>query len=469
MSPSTKIRRLTRLLESPDAIVWCINHADELVFVSAGCAAWLGVDGETLIGRKSKAGTPVSGSTEDLIAASLSPPPGFRRRGTATLKIHPPMVNGLRAVSREVRYVRVGARETGFTLGVASDFEDRQVEPDIQDAVATRQRLDLWRQRNSGLSLALLSGSSIEAKRIRRKIGIACSVRTHVGIFQPNGGGADLLALHIHHQSAPSEPLVQLDGPLLDPELLITALTPLLNHLNASDESRGSVLCKQIDYTSLATQQQLWTILESFQDRLRLLSVAGLSPLIINREQQLESESSEGLNSGVLCSQISDLIDTVQISCSPLSNRIEDLQAMATALMARYSTQHKTTAEYLSRPALDSLVNYPWPNNFVELQEAMDHASQNASGESVQVEHLPLNIRSYRPPLPHPPKKRRSLDQLIQKYEDSLLNEAMIAANNNRAEAARSLGISRSRLLRKLEQMEAKRPEGGETTDELQR
>ena len=468
MSSSTKIRRLTRLLESSDAIVWCISHTDELVFISGGCADWLGVDGETLIGRKSKAGTSVSGCPEDLIAASLSPPPGFRRRGTATLKIHPLPINGLRAAIREARYVRVGSPETGFTLGIAGEFDDRQSESDVQDAVATRQRLDLWRQKNSGLSLALLAGTSLVARRIRRKVDVACSVRTHVGLFQPKGGGADLLALHIHHRSAPGEPLIQLDGPLLDPELLTAALTPLLNHLNDSDTSRGSLLCKQIDRMSIAAQRQLLTILESYPEQVRLLAVAGFSPHIINKEQQLQSESGENLKRSMLCSQISDLIDTIQIPCTQLSSRVEDLHAIATALLGRYATQHKTAAEHISRPALDSLVNYPWPNNFLELQEAMNHACQQATGESLQVEHLPLSIRSYRPPLPHPRKQTRSLDQLIQQYEDSLLDEAMISSNNNRAEAARILGISRSRLLRKLEQKETRCLQVGEKTDELQ-
>lgn len=147
MSSSTKVRRLARLLEQDTSVVWAINHEDELVFLSAGCSNWLGMAGETLIGRRSKAGTPVSDDPADLVAASLSPPPGLERRGTASLRIQPPIVAGKRPDSKEVRYIRVGPVESGFTLGVAGTFNDRQIEPELQDAVAIRNRLDQWRQR----------------------------------------------------------------------------------------------------------------------------------------------------------------------------------------------------------------------------------------------------------------------------------------------------------------------------------
>ena len=75
-------------------------------------------------------------------------------------------------------------------------------------------------------------------------------------------------------------------------------------------------------------------------------------------------------------------------------------------------------------------------------------------GQRVGIEHLPLAIRSYRPG-ENPALARRaaiSLDDAVERYEFRLIQEALEAAGGNRAEASRRLGISRARLLRKIDE-----------------
>ena len=75
------------------------------------------------------------------------------------------------------------------------------------------------------------------------------------------------------------------------------------------------------------------------------------------------------------------------------------------------------------------------------------------------MEHLPLAIRSYRSgDNPASQKLRRvSLDDAVARFEMRLIDEAIEATGGNRAEAARRLGISRARLLRKID--EATKPD----------
>ena len=158
---------------------------------------------------------------------------------------------------------RVGEGESSFTIGIAGEFRDRKIESDIQDAVAIRQRLDQWRQRQSGLGSILLIGTSSAAQSLQRRVEVACSIRTHIGLIEPSGGGADVLARHIHQLSASGEPLIQIDGPLMDAELLDSAVMPLLNRLSDSESALGSILCRQLDQTSPATQMRLFSLMES--------------------------------------------------------------------------------------------------------------------------------------------------------------------------------------------------------------
>ncbi len=127
---------------------------------------------------------------------------------------------------------------------------------------------------------------------------------------------------------------------------------------------------------------------------------------------------------------------------------------LATAMLDARHAAGEATAERLSRPALDALVIYPWPRDFEELQEAIRHAARTAPGQSIGVEHLPLVIRSYRPGegTAFSRSTTVSLDDAVQRYELRLINEAIEISGGNRAEAARRLGISRARLLRKIDE-----------------
>ena len=79
------------------------------------------------------------------------------------------------------------------------------------------------------------------------------------------------------------------------------------------------------------------------------------------------------------------------------------------------------------------------PNNLIELEESIRFASNNSVGEAIQIEDLPLSIRSYQVPLPRT-HGGLPLDVLVRKYEESLIIEAMESANQNRR-STRKLGI----------------------------
>ncbi|MEM0927452.1 MAG: helix-turn-helix domain-containing protein, partial [Planctomycetota bacterium] len=64
----------------------------------------------------------------------------------------------------------------------------------------------------------------------------------------------------------------------------------------------------------------------------------------------------------------------------------------------------------------------------------------------------PLAIRSYRPNAETPVGQLSiDLDREVAKYERELITQTLEVTEGNRAEAARRLGISRARLLRKLD------------------
>lgn len=453
MATGTKIRALTRLLEGSDAPLWAIGPDGQLVYLSAACALWLGIDVETLVDRRSIAGAPISDDPLDRLAASLSPPPGFSSRGTASLRVQPPTIDGHRPAQLEVRFVRVGAGTAALTIAVGGDFDDRSADKELHDAVALRQRLDGWRQRHAALATIATAGVSTHARRLRRRMQVAASTRTDIAFYGPPGSSSESIAARVHQLSSADEPCFTVDGPLMDAELLDATLAPLVQRLSESSEAKGTTLIRGLDEMPDEAQQRLATLWSTFSGRLRLLALCGMPEAI--RTEMIDQPASEeaGLEepTRVICAELLDILSAFSIVCQPLATRVDDIPLLATAMLDARHAAGEGKAERLSRPALDALVIYPWPRNLDELDDAIRHAIGRTMGDTIGVEHLPLAIRSFRPG-EKPPLNILSLDQAVQRYELQLINEAIEAAGGNRAEAARRLGISRAKLLRKLQE-----------------
>jgi len=467
MASGTKIRLFTKLLDAADAPLWVISPSGRLAYLSAGCVRWLGVEVGSLIDRQSIAGATVSDDPLDRLAASLSPPPGFLSRGTASLRVQPPAINDHRPQSIEVRFVRVGSGDMALTIAVGGGFLDREVDHELKDAVAIRQRLDVWRKGHANLSTIVTAGDSVKARRMRRRLQVAAASRTDIAFVGPPGCGSESIAARIHQLSAPAEPLVTVDGSLMDAELLEATLSSIIHPLTESSDAHATVLVDRLDEMPFEAQQRLAERWTTFGGRLRLLGLCGPNVTELSDPEKGTGATDdpaladETIHRGVH-GQLIEILSSLTITVDPLTSRVDDLPTLATALIARLRAAGETTAERINRAALDALVSYPWPQNFDELTEAIRHASRRASGPSISAEQLPLAIRSYRGgENPTVQKKRNvSLDDAVARFERQLIDEAMEAAAGNRAEAARQLGISRARLLRKINDAD-KKEKGG--------
>lgn len=456
MVSGTGIRPFARLLDKSQASIWAISPGGKLVYLSPGCSHWLGFDSSQLLERRAVAGAPVSNNKLDLIAAALAAPAALGVRGTASLRITPPALNSQRPEAREVRFIRVGEEETAVVVAVAGDFDDRIAEPELKDAIAIRQQLDSWRRRHCTTAVNITAGTSKLAVRLRRRIHVAASIRTDVGLFGAPGSGAESILMHIHEQSAPGENLINVDGPLMDSDLLDATLMPARHQLAENKNARVTALVRGLNEMPFEAQERLAVLLDTFSGRLRLLASCGsqLTELEAPKDDLIsESLSFEDDRVNGLCPQLIDVISSLTIVNPPLALRVEDIPLIATAMLDARHAAGEGPAERINRAALDALVIYPWPHNYEELEDAIRHSTRTATGAVIACEHLPLAIRSYQPGSisQHTGHQKISLDDAIQRYELRLIKETLESADGNRAEAARRLGISRARLIRRLD------------------
>ena len=473
--PRKRDRELARLLDGCGAPIWVIGRDGKLAYFSAAAAQWLGVDADRLLGRTSVAGSPISADPMDYLAASLSPPPGLATRGTASLRIDPPAVDGKSPGAMDVRFVRLRGESSEEedrsyqVIAVAGNFDDARVDEEIRDAVSLRQRLDAWRARHSALADIATAGVSSASRRLRRRLHVAASTRTHIGFFGPVGCGAESIASRVHHQSAPDEPIVTVEGPLMDAELLDATLAPITNRLTESAESMATAMVRGLDEMPAEAQHRLSEWLDRFQPRLRLLGLCGKQPgLLIEPIDEADAgEPYSEIDEEARCGLLSSLIETLSsltVNIHPLASRVEDIPLLATTALDARRAAGEGTAERLSREAIDTLVTYPWPGNIDELCESIGHAMRQARQPVITPEHLPLAIRSFHAgdvPSDIGPTMRLPLDDAIQRFERQMIEDVLASTDGNRAEAARRLGISRARLIRRLTDEASKQTDTG--------
>ncbi|MFM9069580.1 MAG: helix-turn-helix domain-containing protein, partial [Planctomycetota bacterium] len=108
-----------------------------------------------------------------------------------------------------------------------------------------------------------------------------------------------------------------------------------------------------------------------------------------------------------------------------------------------------------SAEALDDLATYCWPGNLTELNEVVEQACEAAEGPVVGRGDLPALVRQSVAAQKHPPRAFEPLvlDDLLAELEGEVLRRALRAARGNKAQAARLLGISRARVIRRLEDL----------------
>lgn len=166
-------------------------------------------------------------------------------------------------------------------------------------------------------------------------------------------------------------------------------------------------------------------------------------------------------------------LSVIPIHIPPLRERKEDILPLAGHFIKLYAKLKHGEKYTISQQAQQLLLDYSWPGNIRELQNAIRHALAMAPGTTLTIDDLPVQIlngdhhedpRAARPPSRTasggaPPSEYGldpgvdTLSSLTDKFVESekeLILEALARNRGNRSRTAHCLGISRTTLWRKI-------------------
>ncbi|RMD82200.1 MAG: sigma-54-dependent Fis family transcriptional regulator [Candidatus Dadabacteria bacterium] len=146
----------------------------------------------------------------------------------------------------------------------------------------------------------------------------------------------------------------------------------------------------------------------------------------------------------------------LEIPLPPLRERGEDVLLLAQHFLRTLALQAGDEPKKLSPQAGAVLRNYRWPGNVRELRRVMETASAICPGPEVGPEHLPAYLseregESDKPFTLHlEGQERLALHELVERFEDEVINWALRQAGGQQTKAADLLGVPRTTLQSKL-------------------
>jgi sigma-54 dependent transcriptional regulator, acetoin dehydrogenase operon transcriptional activator AcoR len=273
-----------------------------------------------------------------------------------------------------------------------------------------------------------------------------------VHIYGETGTGKELVAEAIHNQSLRAgAPFVPINCGAL-PEGLIES--ELFGHVKGAFSGAirdkkgrfemadgGTIFLDEVAELSKGTQVNLLRFLQKG----RFEKVGGEQTVSVN--VRIISATNTDLKLAVKNKKFrEDLyyrLNVIPIHLPPLRDRKNDIPLLARYFLDQIPITGDQKPMHISREALSLMMDYDWPGNVRQLQNALQFAIVKSSGASILPEHLPMELAG----MPGLENRRGPLKKLA---PDSV-QKALEKTGGNKAKAARLLGVGRATLYRFLQ------------------
>lgn len=152
-------------------------------------------------------------------------------------------------------------------------------------------------------------------------------------------------------------------------------------------------------------------------------------------------------------------LNVLNLEIPPLRERGADVLLLAERFLEEIARELNRQTPKLSQEAIEVLFRYSWPGNVRELKNAVERlllSCRSPKIEAVDIASvLKIDLEEKSPQeAAESQKEKENLNAQVDTITLSLIKRTLAECGNNKAEAARRLGISRTTLWRKLKAAE---------------
>jgi DNA-binding NtrC family response regulator len=447
------VHAMSGVFESLGRALVCVDAEFRVVHASPGLDALAGPGAaEMLTGRP----------LEETLGAALFGPEGTLRRALAAGERR----EGWGASIRNAGALRLLSLSAAPVTGVDSPLCD----PRVAYLVVVRSGEDAGAGgATPTLFAGMVASSKVMLDVFRLAQHLAESDAT-VLITGESGTGKELVARALHECSPRrSGPFVAVNCGAIPSELLESelfghvrgAFTGAVRDREGRFElaRRGALFLDEVGDLPLALQVKLLRVLQE-----RTYERVGESQsrrtdarILAATNRDLRREVAEGRFREDLLYRLR----VVPIAVPPLRERREDIEPLAHHLLARVTARQGRSLR-LSPDALRVLLDYAWPGNARELENALEYAVAVCRGQTIHDTDLPAEVRETAgaPPAVRAAPASGAADLVRDSAraapadgERERLLQALVGQRWNREKAAAELGMSRTTLWRKMREL----------------
>lgn len=318
-----------------------------------------------------------------------------------------------------------------------------------------------------------LMESGLEAKyRLEQIVGESSAIRevkqlaaqfartdATVLILGESGTGKELFAQGIHLASARSGgPFVAvncaaLPGNLLESELFGYAEGAFTGakkggKLGLFELAHGGTLfLDEIGEMSLPIQTMLLRVLQ--EKKVRRIGGERLIPVDVRIVAATNRDLEELIRENRFRADLYYRINVLTLEIPPLRSRLEDIPALTRTIADEVSERMNKRITAIDASVFRIFQQYDWPGNVRELRNVVERVVLLTEKERLDITDLTFFIRKL--------KQRRHSEAKESSWAESerlLILAALQAANGNKSEAAKRLGMDRTTLWRKLRKLQ---------------
>ena len=346
----------------------------------------------------------------------------------------------------------------------AADYFSRPEDRDgLRDALGAAVR-----RRQAALGRAALAQLEAQAHAFREIVGESAALKAALEraarvvphgdatilITGETGTGKELLARALHYGGPrAAAPFVEINCAALPAQLLESELFG--HERGAFTDAKtakpglfevaqgGTMFLDEVDHLAPELQGKVLRALD--QKSARRLGGTATRQFDVRIVAATNADLAAAVQAGHFREDLFYRLNVIALELPPLRDRGDDVILLAEAFLRKFSTQYKLPQPTLSPEVRRALLTHPWPGNVRELRNAIERSVLLSPPGTFALSGL--TAAPVRPgaasALPFP----ATLAEIQRAAARAMLD----AAGGNRSEAARRLGISRSRLQRLLE------------------
>jgi len=369
------------------------------------------------------------------------------------------MMSGQAHIEMAIRATRLGAL----------DFLEKPISSDkllltVENALKLQRLESENRQLRQRLGKHEIVWKGEAMRRVMAQLERVAASESRVCILGETGTGKELVARTIHERSPrASGPFVTLNCAAVPAELIESELFghekgsftgASGRHIGKFEQAdQGTIFLDEIGDMPLNMQAKLLRVLEEGE----VERIGGDKPVRVNvrvvvaTHRDLEARAREQK----FRQDLFHRIYVFPLPLPPLRDRREDIPALVEHFSAQVCAQNGWKPVPFTAEAMDALQSYTWPGNVRELRNMVERLMLLATEGQVDLTTVQMALpkSSTAGPMPDFALASGPLADRVQSFEREVILAELKRSHHNMSVAAKSLGLERSHLYKKAEQL----------------